>query len=193
MAQAPPAAATANEVASNLSEATGQVEAWEGGCRTVYETLLRDLGLLGIDPDSMLGFYSDSLTTATGRAGWYGGCTVPGYDNQADCEAARGRWTHEPCRTSQAAVVHDAVHVAVAADWQNAGWAAAQVWPHGIRVAAESMGRLSQLDNTTLLLDPCDDRLIVLDSEGRPVWAGGTPSPASRELSELVRRTTLSG
>ena len=75
-----------------------------------------------------------------------------------------------PCRTSAQTVALDAVHVALAADWQDAGWAAAQVWRDGLPMAAESMGRLSQRDPASDLA-ACDEQLDVLDSQGRPVWA----------------------
>ena len=90
-------------------------------------------------------------------------------------------------------VVRDAVHVALAADWQDAGWAAAQVWPDGLPMAAESMGRLSRRDAAAATAPVCVEQLVVLDSQGRPVWAGTHPEPESRKLAQSVGRTPLSG
>ena len=189
--QTPPVpAANEDELQGRFADLDGWIQASTDGCRTVLETLLRDLGHLGVDAGTVRGFYSDSLTASIL---WDRVCSDPIHPDQAACEAAGEDWEPQPCQTSEATAVHDAVHVALAADWQDAGWAAAQVWPDGMRIAAESMGRLSQLDVLAPTLPPCGDRLIVLDSEGRPAWAGNDPSPASRDLSQLVRRTTLSG
>ena len=88
--------------------------------------------------------------------------------------------------------MQDAVHVALTARWQDAGWAAAQVWPGGMPMAAESMGRLSRRDLAGTA-PKCDDQLVVFDEQGRPVWAGAIPNPASRKLAQSVGRTPLSG
>ena len=79
-----------------------------------------------------------------------------------------------PCRTSSQAelrggtsvVVRDAVHVALTARWQDAGWAAAQVWPDGMPMAAESMGRLSRRDPAAATAPKCALQLVVLDEPG---------------------------
>ena len=99
--------------------------------------------------------------------------------------ALRGFWTPDrrfaevPCRTSEestdAVVVRDAVHVALAANWQDAGWAAAQVWPDGLPMAAESIGRMSQRDRRRDGSWSVVKQLEVLDNQGRPVWAGSRP------------------
>ena len=88
--------------------------------------------------------------------------------------------------------MRDAVHVALAANWQDAGWAAAQVWPDGLPMAAESIGRLSQRDPAATA-PVCVEQLVLLDNQGRPVWAGLDPTPQSRELAQSVGRTPLSG
>ena len=49
-----------------------------------------------------------------------------------------------PCRLSDTLATHDAVYVALAADWGNAGWAAAQAWPDGVRLGAEVVARLNR-------------------------------------------------
>ena len=94
-----------------------------------------------------------------------------------------------PCRASTRTVVTDAVHVALAADWQDAGWAAAQVWPDGTRVAAQSVGRLTKSDRNDPAR-PCERALEVLDEQGRPVLE---PGAQSRQLTGSVPRTPLAG
>ena len=141
-----------------------RLDEWEEACTALSEALLRDLGYLGVDMGSLRGFYSDSIAEAP----------------------------EVPCRTSAQTVVRDAVHVALAANWQDAGWAAAQVWPDGLPMAAESMGRMSQRDPVAAVLD-CGEQLRLLDSQGRPMWAGASATPDSRELAQSVGRTPLSG
>ena len=121
-----------------------------------HKSLLRDLGYLGVDMGSLRGFYSDSIAEAP----------------------------EVPCRTSAQTVVRDAVHVALAANWQDAGWAAAQVWPDGLPMAAESMGRMSQRDPVAAVLE-CGEQLRLLDSQGRPVWAGASATPDSRRAGSV--------
>ena len=147
-----------------------RLQEWERVCTVLFEALVRDLGYLGVDIGSLRGFYSDSLTT---------GEVIPG-------ESA------VPCRVSQRVMVSDAVHVALSADWQDAGWAAAQVWPDGQRMAAESMGRVNRVYEATPgeTLVPCGKRLVVLDEQGRPVL---DPDAVSRVLARSVRRIPVSG
>ena len=142
------------------------LEDWRRACDLLFESLLRDLGYLGVDMNSLRGFYSDSLKMSDETT------------------------VKPPCRASAGAMVEDAVHVALAADWSHAGWAAAQVWPDGTRMAAESVGRLSRRDATTVPARDCNDILIVLDERGRPVL---DPTANSRVLTRSVPRTSLSG
>ena len=93
--------------------------------------LHRDLGSLGVNTVSWEGFYSDSILK-TG-----------------------------PCLLSTAvksAETRDAVYVALAADWEDGGWAAAQAWPDGVRFGDELVARLNQehSDSTTTSCDPDD-------------------------------------
>ena len=145
-----------------------EIAEWNETCTMLFDAMLRDLGRLGITSHSLDGFYSDALKTS----------------------AMVG--LRLPCRTTEQVVVRDAVHVALAADWRDAGWAAAQVWPDGFRVAAESMSRFAQLD-TASDLDPCQSEYLeILDDQGRPVWAND-PAADARRLSQSVRRTPLGG
>ena len=172
------------------------LDEWEAACDFLSDALVRDLGYLGVDMGSLRGFYSDSLTESP----LTGSCSDSQYTTEDACTDASETWTldpnslfYVPCRTSEETVVRDAVHVTLAADWQDAGWAAAQVWPDGLPMAVESIGRLSQRDPLTTALE-CGQQLVVLDNQGQPVWAGsGGPTPDSRELAQSVGRTPLSG
>lgn len=172
-----------------LDALSDRLDDWDEACELLFKALVRDLGYLGLDMNALRGSYSDSLKEST-LWGW-GTCSDPGYTTESACTNAGEAWTVGPCRASGKTVVRDAVHVALAAQWQDAGWAAAQVWPDGLPMAAESMGRLTQRDLTNP--PPCGDQLVVLDEQGRPVWAGNTPQPLSRELAQSVRRSALAG
>ena len=84
---------------------------------------VRDLGYLGIEANSWEGFYSDKV--------------IPDPD----------------CVISGNLKTRNAVYAALAADWQDAGWAAAQVWPDGVRMGSEQVARLNQA--TVSDLNPC--------------------------------------
>ena len=203
MQQPPWPAAHKAELEERFDALVSRLDEWEDTCRALFEALVRDLGYLGVDMNSLRGFYSDSLTESAMTAN----CSDPQHTTDAACVDAGEMWDPAdpgfdlPCRTTGASLnrdavdVQDAVHVALAANWQDAGWAAAQVWPDGIPMAAESMGRFSQRDPSAGVTPPppCGLQLLVLDSQGRPVWAGTDPMPDSRELAQSVRRTTLSG
>ena len=173
---------------------------WEEACEALTEALVRDLGYLGVDVGSLRGFYSDSLTESAMTAS----CSDPQHTTETACNGANETWTPAaqgfdlPCRTTDAisgqevVVVHDAVHVALTGRWQDAGWAAAQVWPDGMAMAAESMGRMSRREAAGTVPE-CDNQLVVFDKQGRPVWAAGSADPDSRKLAQSVGRTPLSG
>ena len=176
-----------------------QLEDWEKACEMLSDALVRDLGYLGVDVGSLRGFYSDSLT----ESAMTGSCSDSRLTTQAACTGAGGDWTladtgfELPCQTSEAStgrdvvVVQDAVHVALTGRWQDAGWAAAQVWPDGMPMAAESMGRMSRRDGAGTAPE-CGRQLVVFNEQGQPVWAGATPAD-SRTLAQSVGRTPLSG
>lgn len=165
--------APAGRPASNRAEllyeftaAGNQLDQWDDACTLLFESLLRDLGNLGVDTFSLRGFYSDSLPESLG--------------------SLRG----PPCRASDGTVAQDAVHVALSAHWRQAGWAAAQVWPQGTHVAAESIGRLSRHDTANSGIQHCSDgALTIIDESGRPKLE---PSDPSREITRSVPRTPLS-
>lgn len=90
--------------------------------------LRRDLGNLGINTNQWEGFYSDSVAPPVA------------------CQISDNRQTR------------NAVYVAVAGDWEDGGWAAAQAWPDGVRVGSEVVARLNQ-DGGSGPADPCGDKL----------------------------------
>ena len=61
----------------------------------------------------------------------------------------------------------DAVYVAVAGDWEDGGWAAAQAWPDGVRVGSEVVARLNQ-DGGNVPEDPCEDDFESLPFDDDP-------------------------
>ena len=149
------------------------LEEWKQACKLLFEWIVRDLGGLGVDMNSLEGFYSDSLTAA------------PSPRNPGQKAL--------PCKISELVEVRDAVHVALAADWADAGWAAAQVWPDGTRVAAESIGRMRRNVEASTLDEECLENLDVLDTYGRPVVLEDRDAP-SRKISQSVPgRTVING
>ena len=168
----------ARDMVAKLIEQIEQIEQikqqWEEGCKFLFESMLRDLGHLGVDMGTLRGFYSDSLTTG---------------------ELEESSDPPLPCKISPQVEVRDAVHVALAADWRYAGWATAQVWPDGARMGATSIGRLRRTMNATSQSVECGFRLDVFDSQGRLVWLDSEDGPhPSRELSQSVPgRTVVEG
>lgn len=73
----------------------------------------QDLGYWGVDANSWEGFYSDTIKPSP------------------------------TCVISANLETRNAVYAALAADWQHAGWAAAQVWPDGVRLGSEQVARLN--------------------------------------------------
>ena len=143
---------------------------WLEGCEFLFEAMIRDLGNLGVDVNSLQGFYGGSLKAPDLP-------DTPGV----------------PCKISERVEVRDAVHVALAADWLYAGWAAAQVWPDGTRMGAESIGRLRRSVTNSTTTEQCGEQLDVLDSQGRSVSLND-PDADSRLLSQHVPdRTVIEG
>lgn len=150
-----------------------RLASWDEVCGLMFEWIAQDLGYLGVDVNSLRGFYSDSLTAA------------PSLALTGDMAL--------PCRVSQRVEVRDAVHVALTVDWHSAGWAAAQVWPDGARMGAESIGRLRRTVANSQAAEPCGARLDVLDSQGRPVALTVRDSASGRLLESVPGRTVLGG
>lgn len=89
--------------------------------------LHRDLGYLGVDTIFWEGFYSDSLAPHNAPSG--------GWPDVSSCLVAGASGGLE---------TRNAVYVALAANWESGGWAAAQTWPEGARLGAETVARLNQ-------------------------------------------------
>lgn len=152
---------------------------WVDACELVRDALVRDLGRLGVASHSMSGAYSDSLS-----------------DSQRTVPTPEPDWPEDwPCIGAGGMVVSDAVHASLAGDWQDAGWAASQVWPDGFRVAGESTAALAQRSRRTLPTDRCEptvvDPLTALDDQGQPVWLDD-PDHSARKLAHSVSHTPLS-
>ena len=143
-----------------------------GRCEALFATLAGDLGPLGVYVASLRGYYIDAVTTSAEAA------AVP--CGIGDPAAFRS-------------VVLDAAHVALVADWREAGWAAAQVWPHGLRMGAESVGRL------TVAVDPEDDlglppcELDVSDESGRSLRLSDPAGRAKPALRSVPSRSPFGG
>ena len=148
-----------------------RLDAWKRACGLLSDSIIRDLGNLGVDMGSLRGSYSDSVAS---------------YSDLLD--PADGL----PCKISPRLQVQDAVHVALAADWAHAGWAAAQVWPDGTRMGAESIGRRSRAVEDSDLTD-CDGHLDVLDDQGRPVVLSNRDAGSRKLAQSSPTRTAFSG
>ena len=152
-------------------------QAWERACKQVTDALVRDLGRLGVASHSMSGAYSDSLSTTS--------------LNQVS-DGIEWPKTGEPCVLSPEMVVSDAVHASLAGDWQDAGWAASQVWPDGFRVAAESTAALTRRSGSGQTCTRIENEsLNALNTQGRPVWLDD-PEHDARKLAHSVSHTPLS-
>ena len=55
------------------------------------------------------------------------------------------------CKISDTRQTKDAVYVALAADWEDGSWAAAQAWPDGVRLGDELVARLNLKNNDPTL------------------------------------------
>ena len=145
-------------------------------CRDLWEPMFVDLGGLGVDVESVSGFYSDSYATAA-------------------TPTDKGR---PPCLAHFTTVVLDAVHVALVADWYG-GWAGSQIWPDGVRLGSEAVGRLNLafIDegyDTSARGKPngCGERMDVVDKYGEPGWLAD-PEFAGRRMAESVSFRTPFG
>ena len=153
---------------SRIKARESVLEEWGDACKLLFKWIVRDLGGLGVALGSLEGFYSDSLAEVA---------SLDPLDSPDQMAL--------PCKISERVEVRDAVHVALAADWVHAGWAAAQVWPDGSRMAAESIGRRRRNVTVTDLDALCGDYLNVVDTRGQPV-ALMDPGAESRRVSQAV-------
>ena len=142
-------------------------EQWGGPCELMAAFIADDLESLGFDADSLRGFYTDALSV--------------GEEGQMAL----------PCKVSPRVEVSDAVHVALTADWNGAGWAVAQVWPDGRMVGAEAIGRLTRAASEGAE-EECRGMLDLRDERGRPVWMSKRPEDdRARELVQSADRQSI--
>ncbi len=85
---------------------------------------VRVLGSAGVDVESVRGYYTNVLHV---------GVT----DDRGAAGPSQAVWSL--CAVDAGSVNAEAVYVAVVADWSEAGWAAAQLWPEGRRIGAEGL------------------------------------------------------
>lgn len=145
-------------------------------CEMLLAALSTDLEAAGIDFGSLRGYYSDSLTTSTLMGTEALPCGI------GDSAAFRS-------------VVLDAAHVAVVADWGQVGWAAAQVWPRGLRMGAESVGRLTVAAGLgrSPQVPACGSRLAVSDASGRSLRLSEPAGQSRRLMGSVTARTPFGG
>ena len=152
---------------ADLRSQEAMFQRWREPCELLAGILVEDLTSLGFEVESLRGYYTDALSTAP--------AAVP----------------RPPCALSPTEAALDAVHVAVAADWERPGWGPYQVWRGRTTLGAESMGVVRGLSLTPT--PDCGDVLDVRDSRGNPVWMS-IPDPnnaPSRELMQSSRRNSL--
>ncbi|WP_428118620.1 hypothetical protein [Candidatus Poriferisodalis sp.] len=121
-------------------------------CETLTESLLTGLSGSGLDGMTVAGFYS-SAYAASAHA------TTPNGDHPASL----------PCHAGGRAVVADAVHLGLAADWATTDWAASQVWPRGLPISTEAIGTLPLPAAAEATPQPaCGDLLDLAPLDARP-------------------------
>lgn len=120
-------------------------------CETLTRSLLAGLSARGFDSDTLAGYYSSAYTTAS-----------PAPDSGKHPAPL-------PCHAGGGTVVGDAAYLAIAAEWAATDWAAAQVWPDGITIAAEALGRIARHDPAAAGTAPaCGELLSLTAPGGRP-------------------------
>lgn len=98
-------------------EAAGLDLELQRACEALTEPVLAGLSARGVDGTTVEGFYSSAYTAS------------------AQTTAEDGEHPISlPCHAGGRAIVADAVHLGLAADWATTDWAAGQVWPQGLRL-----------------------------------------------------------
>lgn len=95
---------------------------------TAVCAVVRSLGTAGFETETLRGFYTNTLQADV---------HTPGAATTAVSDSAVHLW--HLCEAGAATVNAEVVYASVAGDWTQAGWAAAQVWPDGQRLAAEAL------------------------------------------------------
>lgn len=116
-------------------------------CETLTASLLAGLSARGFDYGTVTGTYSSAYTTAGA-----------GDDVHA---------VSLPCHAGGRTVAADAVYLALTAEWATGDWAAAQVWPDGITISTEAVGRITRSGDATDGVEGCGDLFDVVPLEAR--------------------------
>ena len=139
-------------------------------CEALTESLLAGLSARGFDGTTVTGSYSSAYAAAT--------------DSDDDHPASL------PCHAGGRVVVADAVHLGLAADWATTDWAESQVWPRGLRIAAEAVGTISLPAAEGTIAEPaCGDLLDLVPLDARP----GGDATARQFVESLPTRTAFGG
>ncbi len=138
-------------------------------CEALTESLLAGLSARGFDGNTLTGFYSSAYTAATNSYG----------DHPVSL----------PCRAGGRTLVTDAVHLGLAADWATADWAASQVWPRGLRIAAETVGTTRVTASAGTIADPACGSLLDLE----PLHARPRGGATARQFAESLPTRTAFG
>ena len=141
-------------------------------CKTLTRSVLAALSARGFDGADIAGFYSSSYT--------------------APAQAATPDSEHPislPCRTGGRTVIADAVHLGLAGDWGATGWAEAQIWPNGLRIASEAIGTVTAPTTSQTSPNPvCGDLLDLVPLDDRP-----DRNNAARRFAESLPTRTAFG
>lgn len=117
----------------------GPGEDFQHVCETLTASLLAGLSVRGFDVSTVAGFYSSAYTAAAQ-------------------EAEAGKQTVSvPCHAGGDAVVGEAVYLALTAEWASGDWAAAQLWPGGIIIGADAVGRITHHSAATDAVAECGE------------------------------------
>ena len=107
--------------------ATG-ADSSEARVRAAMCATMRGLGASGVSVESARGYYTNVL--------------------HAGIDSNSGGAAPAPllCDVDAGSVNAEAVYAAIVADWSEASWAAAQVWPQGLRIGAEALAVRNRTD-----------------------------------------------
>lgn len=136
--------------ASSPNASAGDLAALEPefqrACEALTESLLEGLSARGFDAGTVTGFYSSAYTTSTHPT------MTPDGNHPASL----------PCHPGGRAIVAEAVHLGLAADWATTDWAASQTWPQGLRITAESVGTIAVPAANDMITAPACASLLDL-------------------------------
>ncbi len=138
-------------------------------CEALTESLLAGLSARGLDGNTLTGFYSSAYTSATNS-----------HSNHP---------VSLPCHPGGRTLVTDAVHLGLAADWATADWAASQVWPRGLRIAAETVAATRVTAGAEAIADPACGSLLNLE----PLHAHPRGGATARQFAESLPTRTAFG